>query len=164
MALRIPALATPALLAALALATGPALGASSASSASSEGSSASSGSVSDSLGSSSESSKTEKKVAEGDYRVVQIAAAEQAGKLRLVLEAVAGDGRGVEGGTGRVELIVPEATVQQAALVAGGTVNARERSYGWAFATGTLREAREPFFLVVHDAQRREFATTKIAI
>lgn len=160
MALRIPALATPALLAALALATGPALGASSASSASSEGSSASSGSVSDSLGSSSESSKSEKKVAEGDYRVVQIAAAGQAGKLRLVLEGLGG----ADGGSGRVELIVPEATVQQAALVAGGTVNARERSYGWAFATGTRREAREPFFLVVHDAQRREFATTKLAI
>jgi hypothetical protein len=144
---------------ALALAASlPALAASSASSASSEGSSASSGSVSDSFGSSSDSSKTEKKVAEGDYRVVQIAGADQAGKLRLVLEGVDGSA------TGRVELIVPAATVQQAALVAGGTVNARERSYGWAFATGSLREAREPFFLVVHDAQRREFATTKVAI
>jgi hypothetical protein len=150
---------TAALTAALLLVTG-AQAASSASSASSEGSSASSGSVSDSFGSSSESSKTEKKVAQGDYRIVQIAAAAQPGQLRLVLEAVAGADAGT---TGRFELTLPEATVQQAALAQGATVHARERSYGWAFAAGTLREGREPFFLVVHDAQKREFATTKLS-
>jgi hypothetical protein len=132
----------------------PALAASSASSASSEGSSASSGSVSDSFGASSDSSSKDDKVAEGDYRLVQVAAAEQPGRLRLTLE-------GTRGAQGRFTLTVPEVTVQQAALALGDTVTARARSFGWEFAAGP---AREPFFLVVHDAQMREFATRKIAL
>jgi hypothetical protein len=147
------ALAVPAL---LALATLPAHAASSASSASSEGSSASSGSVSDSFGSSSDSSKGEKKIAEGHYRIVRVAEAGTTGKLQLTLAAL----DGTAGTT--LELVLPAATVRQAALTEGDTLHARERSYGWALAAGTAAEAREPFFLIVHDAQRREFATRKI--
>jgi len=159
MARRTPSpLATPALLAAvlaLALGAAPAQAASSASSASSEGSSASSGSVSDSFGASSDSSsKDDKQVAEGDYRLIEVAAATQPGKLRLVLE-------GTAGAQGRFVLLVPEATVQQAALALGDTVTARARSFGWEFAAGA---ERQPFFLAVHDAQMREFATRKIAL
>jgi hypothetical protein len=149
------ALAVPALLATLALASLPANAASSASSASSDGSSASSGSVSDSFGSSSDSSKGEKKIAEGQYRIVQVADSGQAGKLQLTLAALDDTGT-------TLQLMLPEATVRQAALAEGGTIHARERSYGWALAAGTAAEAREPFFLIVHDAQRREFATRKL--
>jgi hypothetical protein len=147
------ALAVPALLTTLALATLPAHAASSASSASSEGSSASSGSVSDSFESSSDSSKGDK-VAEGDYRLIQVAAAEQPGKLRLTLE-------GTGGAKGTFVLLVPEVTVQQAALALGDTVTARSRNYGWEFAAAATQQ---PFFLVVHDAQKREFATRKVTL
>lgn len=154
---RRPSAPVPALLAAcLALALGatlPAQAASSASSASSEGSSASSGSVSDSFQSSSDSSKGDK-VAEGDYKLIHVAAADQPGKLRLTLE-------GTGGAQGSFVLIVPETTVQQAALALGDTVTARARSFGWEFAAAATRE---PFFLVVHDAQKREFATRKITL
>lgn len=150
-------LAHPALLGALlALAVAlPAQAASSASSASSQGSSASSGSVSDSFGASSDSSSKGDKVAEGDYRLIHVAADDaQPGKLRLTLE-------GTGGATGTFVLLVPEATVQQAALALGDTVTARTRSFGWEFAAGATKQ---PFFLVVHDAQQREFATRKIAL
>lgn len=150
--------AAPALLAvaaALALATAlPAHAASSASSASSDGSSASSGSVSDSLEGSSDTSSKGNKVAEGDYKLVHIAAADQPGKLRLTLE-------GAAGATGRFVLVVPEATLQQAALALGDTVTARTRSYGWEFAAAATKD---PFFLVVNDAHKREFATRKITL
>ena len=154
---RRPIAHVPALLAAcLALALGatlPAQAASSASSASSEGSSASSGSVSDSFQSSSDSSKGDK-VAEGDYKLIPVAAADQPGTLRLTLE-------GVAGAQGTFVLIVPETTVRQAALALGDTVTARARSYGWEFAAAATRE---PFYLVVHDAQKREFATRKVTL
>jgi hypothetical protein len=150
------ALAVTALLATLAIATLPAHAASSASSASSEGSSASSGSVSDSFGSSSDSSKGEKTIAEGHYRIVRVAEAGTTGRLQLTLAALDATT------STTLELVLPEAAVRQAALAEGSTLHARERSYGWALAAGTAAEAREPFFLIVHDAQRREFATRKL--
>lgn len=146
---------TPALLITLVLAAAlPAHAASSASSASSEGSSASSGSVSDSFEGSSNSSSKGDKVAEGDFKLVHIAAADQAGKLRLTLE-------GTGGATGSFVLVVPEATLQQAALALGDTVTARTRSFGWEFAAAATKQ---PFYLVVHDAHMREFATRKITL
>jgi hypothetical protein len=146
---------TPVLLIALVLAAAlPAQAASSASSASSEGSSASSGSVSDSFEGSSNSSSKGDKVAEGDYKLVRVAAAEQPGKLRLTLE-------GTAGATGTFVLVVPEATLQQAALALGDTVTARTRSFGWEFAAASTQQ---PFYLVVHDAHIREFATRKITL
>lgn len=149
---------TPSLLvlaaAVAALAAAPALAASSASSASSEGSSASSGSVSDSFGSSSDSSATDK-VAAGDYKLMRVAAAPQAGKLALTLRMEAADGAPAR----EFVLLVPEATVQAAALAEGDTVHAQSRSFGWEFAAGAHRQA---FFLVLHDEHRREFANRKV--
>lgn len=135
-------------------APGPAWAASSASSASSEGSSASSGSVSDSLESSSDSSSKGDKVAEGDYRLIQVAAAGQPGRVRLTLE-------GTGGAAGSFVLVVPEATLHQAALALGDAVTVRARSYGWEFAAAATKR---PFYLVVHDAQQREFSTRKLSI
>jgi hypothetical protein len=137
-----------------ALAAAPALAASSASSASSEGSSASSGSVSDSFGSSSDSSATDK-VAEGDYKLLRVAAAPQAGKLALTLRMEGADGAAAR----EFVLLVPEATVQAAALAEGDTVSATSRSFGWEFAAGAGKQA---FFLVLHDEHRREFANRKV--
>lgn len=140
------------------LAAAPALASSSASSASSEGSSASSGSVSDSFESSSDSSKTDEKdkVAAGDYRLVRVAAAAtQPGKLALTLRQDAADGAEAR----EFVLLVPEATVQTAALATGDTVTAKSRSFGWEFAAGATQQ---PFYLVLHDTQRREFSNQKV--
>jgi hypothetical protein len=132
----------------------PAWSASSVSSASSEGSSASSGSVSDSFEASSDSSSKGDKVAEGDYRLIRIAAAGQPGRLRLTLQ-------GTGGAAGTFVLVVPERTLQQAALTLGDSVTARARSYGWEFAAAATKQ---PFYLVVHDAQQREFSTRKLSL
>jgi len=110
--------------------------------------------VSDSFETSSEASSEGNKVAEGDYRLVQVATAAQPGRLRLTFE-------GTGGVTGTFVLVVPEATLQQAALALGDTITARTRSYGWEFAA---RATQQPFFLVVHDEQQREFATRKITL
>jgi len=112
-----------------------------ASSASSAGS-ASSGSVSDSLSSSSNSSN-DKKVAAGQYRVIDIAQApNKEGKLRLTLRA-AGQGRSDE-----FFLDVPKRVLDDQPLVAGNLVDVRERPYGFEFAA---LETRRPFFLALHD-------------
>ena len=143
---------------ALALCTGmaaaPAWAASSASSASSEGSSASVGSSSTSFEKSSDSSSPAEKKAEGPYRIVQMAAADtQPDKMRLTLKAVNGDHQFV--------LLVPQETVQQAGLAAGGVITARARDYGVQFA---LAGKAEPFFLVLDDARFDELKTRPVKI
>ena len=141
-------------LALLGAAAGSALAASSASSASSEGSSASVGSLSTSIEKSSDSSKADK-VAEGDYRIVEIAAADkQPGKMRLTLRALnAADGEFV--------LTLPQEAVLQGRLVAGGMVTARQHAYGVQFAAGAPREA---FFLVLQDAWYEELRTKAVTL
>ena len=134
------------------LAAGPALAASSASSASSEGSSASVGSLSTSIEKSSKSSSKDDKVAQGDYRIVEIAAADrQPGKLRLTLQAVDGQDE--------FFLYMPEAAVQQGRLATGGVVTAKLRDYGVEFAS-----ADTAFFLVLNDAWHRELRTRPVTI
>jgi hypothetical protein len=115
---------------------------SSTSSASSAGS-ASSGSVSDSIGASSNSSSGEKKVAAGQYRVIDIAEAPgKAGKTRLTLRATE-PGRAAE-----FFLDVPDRALAGQPLVAGNLVDVRERAYGYEFAAV---ETQRPFFLALHD-------------
>ena len=142
-------------LAVLGAASGPALAASSASSASSDGSSASVGSLSTSIEKSSNSSSKDDKVAEGDYRIVEIAAAEQLpGKMRVTLRALnAADGEFV--------LTLPQEAVQQGRLVAGLVVTARAHAYGVQFAAGAPREA---FFLVLQDAWYEELRTRVVTL
>ena len=142
-------------LAVLGAAAGPALAASSASSASSDGSSASVGSLSTSIEKSSNSSSKDDKVAEGDYRIVEIAAADkQPGKMRLTLRALnAADGEFV--------LTLPQEAVLQGRLGAGGMVTARQHAYGVQFAAGAPREA---FFLVLQDAWYEELRTKAVTL
>jgi hypothetical protein len=112
-----------------------------ASSASSAGS-ASSGSISDSLSSSSNSSNN-KKVAVGQYRVIDIAQAPgKADKMRLTLHAEQ---------AGQVDeffLDVPKRVLADQLLVAGNLIDVRERPYGYEFAAVATQR---PFFLALHD-------------
>ncbi len=132
----------------------PALAASSASSASSEGSSASVGSLSTSVEKSSASSTKDNKVAAGDYRITEMAAAEaQPGKTRLTLKAV--------NGADEFFLYVPHEAAEQGRLAAGGVVTAKARDYGVEFAAAATREA---FFLVLSDDWHQELRTRAVTL
>lgn len=126
--------------------------------ADSSASSAASGSVTTSLGSSSTSiqkssnSSTGAKVAAGDYRVIEMAAATD-GKVSLRLQPL---GEGAE-----FSLLLPKQTVDQHALATGQVVSVREREYGLEFARG---EDRRSFFLVLADAWLRELQTRPVSL
>lgn len=129
----------------------PCLAESLASSASSAGS-ASLGSASDSLSGSSNSSARDKPVAQGDYRVIEVAAvAERPGMLRLQMQATAKPGV-----DGKLWLVLPQQTLAQRPLRAGDVVHARQRPYGVEFARTDAANAREAFFLVLADDWHRE--------
>ncbi len=146
------------LLAALALsglvATLPAHAASSASSASSDGSSASVGSLSTSVEKSSNSSSKGDKVAEGDYKVIQVADAAAPGKLRLTLRATNDSGE-------EFNLTLPQEAAAQGKLAVGVVVTAKSHQYGLQFAAA---DTREPFFLVLRDDWYRELATKPVTL
>jgi hypothetical protein len=132
----------------------PAVAASSASSASSEGSSASVGSLSTSVEKSSASSTKGDKVAAGDYRIVEMAAADsQPGKMRLTLKAL--------DGSDEFFLYVPQEAAQQGRLAAGGLVTAKARDYGVEFSAGAAKEA---FFLALHDTWHQELRTLPVTL
>ena len=125
----------------------PCLAESLASSASSAGS-ASLGSASGS----SNSSARNKPVAQGDYRVVDVAAvAERPGMLRLHMQATANPGA-----DGSLWLVLPQQTLAQRPLRVGDVVHARQRPYGVEFARTDSANAREAFFLVLADDWHRE--------
>lgn len=132
----------------------PAQAASSASSASSEGSSTSVGSSSTSIEKSSNSSSKGDKVAEGDYKVIQVAEATPAGKLRLTLRAT--DDSGEE-----FNLILPQEAATQGKLAVGAVVTAKAHAYGLQFAAA---DTREPFFLVLRDDWYRELAIRPVTL
>lgn len=112
-----------------------------ASSASSAGS-ASVGSLSDSITGSSDASSPDREVAEGDYRIVDVAAlTERPGVLRLRLQATANADR-------VFFLALPRAALPAAGLAVGDVIRAQQRPYGLAFAR---TDAPEPFFLVLAD-------------
>lgn len=141
----------------LCAAAAPCMAASSAASSASESLGASSGSISTSIEKSSASSSKDKKVAEGDYRVVDIAAvAERPGTLRLRLQPAA-----APGDDGAFFLLLPRAAVSEAGLAEGAIVAVRHRPYGLEFAHG---EPREAFFLALTDEWLRELQTTAVAL
>jgi hypothetical protein len=145
-----------AMLAAASLATTlPAHADSVASSASSAGS-ASSGSVSDSIGSSSNSSNGDKRVAAGQYRVIDVAQAPaKPGVTRMTLRALAA------GGIGEFYLDVPDRALAQRRVQAGETVQVNERVYGYEFAYADTRAA---FFLALQDDWYRELGSHQVTI
>lgn len=112
-----------------------------ASSVASSAGSASSGSVSASLRGSSKSSFDGDKVAEGDYRITQIAqATDRAGFTRVTMQG--------DDAQRRIVLELPQATFAKERLGLGDLVHAQQRTYGAAFARGDTREA---FYLVLAD-------------
>jgi hypothetical protein len=117
-----------------------------ASSASSAGS-ASVGSLSDSIHDSSHSSTHQ--VAEGDYRIIEVAASDRPGALRLKMQHVArvGDDGAV------IYLDVPRPALGDRRAAPGDIIGVRQRPYGYEFAWGDTGVA---FFLVLADAWRRE--------
>ncbi|MCU0967328.1 MAG: hypothetical protein MUF03_00680 [Rubrivivax sp.] len=118
------------------------------------GSSASSAS-SASLETSSDSSSKAGGVAEGPYRILDVAELPgQPGQLRLTLQAL-------EGAGGRVAFTLPQPAFQRAGLAAGDTVLARTRPYGTEFAHAGTREA---FFLVVADDWMRELPSRPVVL
>lgn len=142
---------------ALSAATLPAWADSSVSSAASSGSSASVGSLSTSVEASSKASSRGDKVAEGAYKVIEVAdAPARPGTVRVTLQALA---EPADGAT--LALYLPQQTAQTQQLVAGSVVHARARDYGFEFARGTPRQA---FFLAVHDDWLRELQTRPVKL
>lgn len=125
-----------------------------ASSASSAGS-ASVGSLSDSIRDSSGSSTH--KVAEGDYRIVDVGAGERQDTLRLKMQHVAqaSDHRGV------IYLDVPRAALGDRAAAPGDVVGVRQRPYGYEFAWGDTGVA---FFLVLAPDWQRDLETRPVQL
>lgn len=117
-----------------------------ASSASSAGS-ASVGSLSDSVTSSSGSATTN--LAEGDYRIVDVAMAKRPETLRLRMQPIAkaSDEAAV------IHLDVPRAALGDRASPRGNVVGVRRRPYGYELAWADTRVA---FFLVLAADWHRE--------
>ncbi len=138
-------------------AAAPSMAASSAASSASESIGFSIGSISGSLKTSSGSSARPTDVAEGDYRVVDIAAIDdRPGDVRITLRAIA---RPTE--AGEVQLTLPQQAVDRGHLAQGHTVTARQRPYGVEFSSG---EPRESFFLVLGDDWYRELRAHAVAL
>ena len=147
-----PALIAAALAAALAV---PARADSVASSASSAGS-ASSASISDSIGASSNSSNRDKRVAAGDYQVIDVAQAPaKANTTRMTLRPVAGTP------AQEFTLDVPNRALVARAIGTGAVVHVNERVYGYEFA---YADTKQPFFLALQDDWYRELGSRQVTI
>jgi type IV secretory pathway TrbL component len=134
-------------------AAAPAWADSVASSASSAGS-ASSGSISDSIGGSSNSSNKDKRVAAGDYRVIDIAQApDKANTTRLTLRAATG--------AQEFTLDVPDRALAARRIGAGEIVQVKDRVYGFEFAHA---DTQQPFFLALQDDWYRELGSRQVTI
>jgi type IV secretory pathway TrbL component len=125
------------------------------SSASSAGS-ASSNSISDSIGGSSKSSNGDRRVAAGQYRVIDVAQAPaKAGTTRVTLRAVAG------GPATEFWVDVPDRALAERRVDKGAVVQVNERVYGYEFAYG---DTNKPFFLALQDEWYRELSSRKVTI
>jgi hypothetical protein len=147
------------LIAAACLLAGTALNARAASSAASEVSgsvSTSVGALSNSVGRSSDSSSRGRDVAAGDYRVIEMAAADARGLVRVRLQATSDSS--VEGA---LFLTLPIAAVARGELAPGATVTARARPYGLEFTAAATRQA---FFLALSDDWYRELDSRAVVL
>ncbi|MYM94756.1 hypothetical protein [Duganella vulcania] len=124
------------------------------SSASSAGS-ASSGSISDSLnGSSNSSSGDKRKVADGEYRIIQIAATpDRADRTRVTMQA--------NDPQQRVVLDLPQVTFDKQGLAVGDAMYAQNRAYGIEFGRG---DTHQPFYLVLADEWYGELASRPVSL
>ena len=135
----------------------PSLADSSTSSTASSAGSASVGSLSTSVEGSSNASSRGNKVAEGPYRVIEVAEAPaRPGTVRVTLQALADNSDNSE-----LHLYLPRQTALDQQLATGSVVHARARVYGFEFAQGNPRQA---FFLVVRDEWLRELQTRPVSL
>lgn len=136
----------------LAVAAAQAGAASSTSSAVSDGVSTSVGSLSTSVEHSSNSSSRDDQVADGEYRLIEVAAAPgRPGQVRLTLQ----------GAQRTFFLYVPQETLRQGGLHTGQVVAARQRDFGVEFAAGAPRRT---FFLALHDGWLPELQTRAVTL
>ncbi|SFB01291.1 hypothetical protein SAMN04515620_11268 [Collimonas sp. OK607] len=123
------------------------------SSAASAGS-ASSDSVSASLHGSSNSSTGGDKTADGNYRIIDVAAApDRVGITRVTMQ--------VDDSQQRIVLDMPHAIVEKQSLGRGDLVHAQHRVYGFEFARGDTQEA---FYLVLADEWYNELAARPVSL
>ncbi len=143
----------------------PAGAASSAASSASDSVAASVGSFSGSLIQSSNSSSKGRQVADGDYRIIEIAAEPgrtDSARLTLVAQGVLKEQRALgDDESASFQLIVPRHVLTNAGLAQGATISARQRPYGLEFAEG---QPRRSFFLVMHDEWYRELQSTPLSL
>jgi len=138
--------------------TGPALAASSAASSASDSVTTSVGSISGSFERSSASSSNAATAADGDYKVIDMAAvADKPGMVRMKLQALAEN----TAGDREFVLVLPQEAVQRGAITVGGVVTAHHRDYGYEFAN---REAQLPFFLVLADDWYKELQSRPVKL
>ena len=131
-----------------------------ASSASSAGSK-SIGSLSDSLTGSSNRSSGDRKVAEGQYRIEQVAeVADKPGHVRLHLQATA-----TAGAAGAVLLDLPRQAVERQGLAVRALIELRQRPYGMEVAHQATTAARPAaFFLLLADGWRNDLDTRAVTL
>ena len=135
----------------------PVFAASSAASSAVDSLSTSVGSMSGSIQKSSDSSTKANALAEGDYRIVDVAAVpDRPGSVRMKLQALADAGADRE-----FFLYLPQKTFDQAQLAQGRVVTARHRPYGVEFADG---ETHQAFFLVLKDDWFRELQANAVLL
>ena len=116
--------------------------------------SASSGSMSASLHGSSNSSTGGDKTADGNYRVINVAAIpDRAGITRLTMQ--------IDDSQQRIVLDLPQTIVEKQKLGLGDTVHAQHREYGFEFARADTQQA---FYLVLADAWYNELAARPVTL
>ncbi len=123
-------------------------------SSASSAASTSSGSISDSLHGSSDSSSGNRRVANGDYRIIQIAQLQdRPGYTRLTMQA--------DPAQQPFMLDLPQQIVAQQSLDNGGLVHVENRVYGYEFARADTRQA---FFLALADDWYNDLAARPVGI
>jgi hypothetical protein len=105
---------------------------------------------------SSNSSNRDKRVAAGDYKVIDVAQAPtKADTTRLTLRPASGTT------TQDFTLDVPNRALAARAIDAGAMIHVNERVYGYEFA---YADTRQPFFLALQDGWYRELGSRQVTI
>ena len=133
-------------------------------SAASSAASSASGSVSDSVQGSSKSSSGETKVADGAYRVLEVAQADKPGHLALRLQLADARKEAESDAAGAFTLRLPQTALGPQGIAVGDIVRVRNRAYGLEFARATQGAEPAPFFLALTDATLRELRSHALSL
>jgi hypothetical protein len=117
------------------------------------------GSLSTSIQKSSTSSSGTDKVAQGQYKVIEMTeVAQQPDMVRVQLQAVA------SAQAQEFFLILPRVAAERGQLATGQIIEAQQRPYGLAFAAVNTTGDTSPFFLVLDDAWHRELESRPVVL